>query len=102
MSDVAADRARVRGAGAIEVPPSSAYCNEHDAREGGGKRAPAEPSNCAGTYHVKAALYLQKIAVARDKFVKNRVNEKADQHARDQSGDDHDGEWLLCIRANSC
>jgi hypothetical protein len=86
MSGVAADRACVHGARAIDVPPGSARREKRDSREGSGKRRQTQPPNCAGPYHFSAVLYLQNVAFACHHFVKYRIYKESDHQARKQSG----------------
>ena len=50
---------------------------------------------------VDLTSYLQNIAFAGDHLVKHRVDEEAQQKARNQSGNNDDGERLLRIGADT-
>src|SRR5580692_149172 len=49
----------------------------------------------------EASLHLEDIAFAGDEFVKNRVDEEAEEQAGEKSRDDDDSERLLGVAANA-
>jgi hypothetical protein len=46
-------------------------------------------------------LDLEDVAFARDYFVEDWIDEEAEQQAGDQAGDDHYGEGLLSVAADT-
>jgi len=42
-------------------------------------------------------LDFQHVAFARHQLIQNRVHEEAQEEARDEAGNDHNGERLLCV-----
>lgn len=69
--------------------------------ENADERRPGEfPTRCP-IHHLHAIvpcnLDLQDVAIARDGAINHGVDEYSEAQARDQSGDNDDGEWALCI-----
>src|ERR1051326_8021749 len=50
---------------------------------------------------IKAHSDLEHVTVAGHHQVENGIEEEAEEQSRDEAGDNHDGEWLLCIRSDA-
>jgi hypothetical protein len=51
--------------------------------------------------HCAEFSHLEHVAFAGHHFIQNWIDEKPDEEAGDQSGDDHNGEWLLSVRSDA-